>query len=574
MISNRRRNRQRDARPVAKRLAIYHPNAKLGLGENPFGKDVANIGLYRSVARYGGYDPLAIVAHGVLSEEALTAGFNPDGDATSRLAGVHMLNQQGVAKCGAVLHGFPRLRDLAWLRRRLVGDGAYSLIGMVHTLAPPVLREEIAAHALAPLHAWDALICTSPSVQSALVQMYAEQAEYLADRFGATRNVRPHLPLLPLGVDGDRFAALANRPDVRARRRAEMGIGADDIVILWVGRLSFFEKAFPQSMFQAAQAAVEATGATVHYVQAGWFPGAERDETAYAAAARYYAPNVRVHVADGNDQDRLGELWAVADIFISLVDNIQETFGITPVEAMAAGLPVVVSDWDGYRFTIEDGVQGFRIPTLGGPLDGIGARMALSHVAMLESYQTYVGAIAQHTAVHVGKAAQALTDLVRSPELRRRMGAAGRERVRATFDWPVIAKGVDSLVDELAVRREEGLASARPAGGLQPSKGDPFRDFAGFPTAVLDNDTVLTVAAGKTAADLAASQTLGLDTAFSGYRAKPDEIAQAFELIASGACRTVGEVLACTAEPRRGAMQLGLMWMCKRGLLDWLQETP
>lgn len=555
---------------MADRLAIYNPNVKLGLGENPFGKDVANIGLYRSVARYGGYQPLTVVTHGAGSDAAIAAALDPDGVATSRFNGVHMLNQGAVAQCGAVLHGFPKLRDLAWLRRRAVGDAAYSLIGMVHTLAPPVLRDEMAAHALAPLQPWDALICTSPSVQAALVQMFAEQGEYLADRFGATRNVRPHLPLLPLGVEGAHFARLADRPDVRARRRAEMGIAENDIVILWVGRLSFFEKAFPQAMFQAAQKAVEATGATVHYVQAGWFPGGDRDAGLYDEAAKAYAPNVRVHVADGNNQDRLGELWAVADIFISLVDNIQETFGITPVEAMAAGLPVVVSDWDGYRFTVQDGEQGFLIPTLGGPTDGIGVRMSTSHVMLLESYQTYVGAFAQHTAVHIGKAAQALTDLIKSPDLRRRMGAAGRERVRTVFDWPVIAKGVDQLVDELAMRREDGRATAHPAGGLQPSKGDPFRDFAGFPSQVLSDETALAVTPGVTAADLEKCQSVALDHTFGGFRAKPEEIAQAFNLIATGACGTVGDVLTRTAPARRGPMQLGLIWMCKRGLLDWL----
>lgn len=555
---------------MADRLAIYHPSAKLGLGENPFGKDVANIGLYRSVARYGAYRPLTVIANGVLSDQALQSAFDPDGTATSRLAGAHVLDQRAVARSGAVLHGFPKLRDLAWLRRRQVGDAAYSLIGMVHTLAPPVLREEMAAHALAPVQPWDALICTSPSVQAALTQMYAEQDEYLAQRFGATRRVRPHLPLLPLGVDGGHFARLADRPGARARRRAEMGIAPDDTVILWVGRLSFFEKAFPQAMFQAAQKAVEATGATVHYVQAGWFPGAEQDAQLYDEAARAYAPNVRVHVADGNDQDRLGELWAAADIFISLVDNIQETFGITPVEAMAAGLPVVVSDWDGYRFTVEDGEQGFRIPTLGGPTDGIGARMAQSHVMLLESYQTYVGAVAQHTAVHIGKAAEAIGALIRSPDLRRRMGQAGRARVRAVFDWPVIAKGVDSLAEDLAQRREEGRATAHPAGGLQPSKGDPFRDFSGFPSQVLGDDTALAVASGVTRADLDKCASVRLDNVYGGFRARPEEIAQAFDLIASGACGTAGAVLARAAPGRRGAMQLGLLWLCKRGLLDWL----
>ena len=47
-----------------------------------------------------------------------------------------------------------------------------------------------------------------------------------------------------------------------------------------------------------------------------------------------------------------------------------------------------------------------------------------------------------------------------------------------------------------------------------------------------------------TAADLQKCQTVSLDVAFGGFRAKPEEIAQAFDLIARGACGTVGEVLA------------------------------
>ena len=55
---------------------------------------------------------------------------------------------------------------------------------------------------------------------------------------------------------------------------------------------------------------------------------------------------------------------ASSDIFISLSDNFQETFGITPLEGMASGLPVVVSDWDGYRDTVRDQIDGFTIPTI------------------------------------------------------------------------------------------------------------------------------------------------------------------------------------------------------------------
>ena len=53
---------------------------------------------------------------------------------------------------------------------------------------------------------------------------------------------------------------------------------------------------------------------------------------------------------------------AAADVAVSLVDNPQETFGLAVAEAMA-GVPLVVSDWNGYRDLVRDGLDGFRIPT-------------------------------------------------------------------------------------------------------------------------------------------------------------------------------------------------------------------
>lgn len=72
-------------------------------------------------------------------------------------------------------------------------------------------------------------------------------------------------------------------------------------------------------------------------------------------------------VLDGNDPALLAQSCAAADLFLSLVDNFQETFDLAAVEAMVAGLPVVVSDWDGYRYTMRDGVNGVLVPTLGSP---------------------------------------------------------------------------------------------------------------------------------------------------------------------------------------------------------------
>ena len=54
---------------------------------------------------------------------------------------------------------------------------------------------------------------------------------------------------------------------------------------------------------------------------------------------------------------------AAADVAVSLVDNAQETFGLAVAEAMAAGLPLVASDWSGYRDLVRDGIDGYLIPS-------------------------------------------------------------------------------------------------------------------------------------------------------------------------------------------------------------------
>jgi len=48
--------------------------------------------------------------------------------------------------------------------------------------------------------------------------------------------------------------------------------------------------------------------------------------------------------ADGRNPDIRRDVWHAADVFASPSDNIQETLGPTPVEAMAAGLSSVISD--------------------------------------------------------------------------------------------------------------------------------------------------------------------------------------------------------------------------------------
>jgi glycosyltransferase involved in cell wall biosynthesis len=95
-----------------------------------------------------------------------------------------------------------------------------------------------------------------------------------------------------------------------------------------------------------------------------------------------------------------------------------EPFGIPIIEAMAAGIPVVATRGGAFPETVDDGETGFLVER------GDAAALAV-----------------------------ALRRLLEHPELRQRMGARARRRVRSHFTW-------DRQVDRLSTLYEELLGAS------------------------------------------------------------------------------------------------------------------
>jgi hypothetical protein len=170
---------------------------------------------------------------------------------------------------------------------------------------------------------------------------------------------------------------------------------------------------------------------------------------------------------------------------------------------MAAGLPVVGSDWDGLRDTVAHGETGFLIDTiLPPPPNGqiIARRFALG----LDDYHHYIGNVAQATAVDVDQAAAAFATLAGDPALRQRMGTAGRARALALSDWPRVIAAYRGLLDQLAAIRAQGRERAGRSIALtnQPTRMDPFKLFAAYPTMTLSGATRLVAGATGRVGDL------------------------------------------------------------------------
>ena len=121
---------------------------------------------------------------------------------------------------------------------------------------------------------------------------------------------------------------------------------------------------------------------------------------------------------------------AASDIFMSLSDNIQETFGLTPLEAMAAGKPVIVSDWNGYRSTVRDNKDGYRVNSYSlGP--GFGEDLAYQYMMNVIDYDMYVGQSVMNVAIDVEDCINKLKILIEDKEKRVEFGINGKKRANS-----------------------------------------------------------------------------------------------------------------------------------------------
>lgn len=444
---------------------------------------------------------------------------------------------------------------LARFRNRK-GPNSYSLFGVTHTISTDRAFDGLSAMATAPFMPWDALICTSDAARSVVTDVFDESHDDLRRDLGATRLERPMTPVIPLGVDCERWAAT---PQAKAEARARLGVADDEVVFLFAGRLSFHSKANPAPAYQGLQAT--AGEAKIVCIEAGLFP-TEMVRQAYRAAQAALAPNVRFIHAPGDDAQAYGDAWRAADVFTSLSDNVQETFGLTPVEAMAAGLPVVVSDWNGYRSNIRHGVDGFLVPTIAPP-PGAGEDLGTAVEAGLMPYDAQIGLVSLGVAVEHRALVEALRALATDPALRARMGADGRRRACAVFDWPVVLGAYDALSHELTAIRTH--AEARPIQHWR-QRADPYRRFAVFASRTLADDEQVSLQPG--AAEIVA-QVAGLEMAryaFGGLLARDLPALLIEALTQADGALSVGDLFGrCGgADPQR---RRALGWLLKFGLI-------
>ncbi len=158
--------------------------------------------------------------------------------------------------------------------------------------------------------------------------------------------------VLAPGVDVARFST-PDRAACRADIRGRYGIGTSDTLLLFVG-MNFEVKGLDTIIAAVAKARTIRPEANIRLLVVG-----KGDEQKYRALAQALGVDQAVTFA-GTQVDGLERYYRAADIFIML--SRFDTFGMVVLEAMAAGLPVIVSPNVGAKDLVEEGINGFILP--------------------------------------------------------------------------------------------------------------------------------------------------------------------------------------------------------------------
>lgn len=145
-----------------------------------------------------------------------------------------------------------------------------------------------------------------------------------------------------------------------------------------------------------------------------WIAGEGTYRDTLQSMAEELGVAVRVHFLGMVEQDHLAALYRSCAMLVA-TSFVNETFGMALCEAMSCGTPVVASDFGGFREVVQHGVTGL----LSRPQDP------------------------QDLAAKVNT-------LLADPILSRQMGAAGRERVLATFSWKAVTERLQEVYKCLA----------------------------------------------------------------------------------------------------------------------------
>ncbi|WP_234484166.1 glycosyltransferase [Noviherbaspirillum pedocola] len=241
-----------------------------------------------------------------------------------------------------------------------------------------------------------------------------------------------HIDIVPCGYDP------AELWPVRSSARARLGIERDEFVVLQLGRM-VARKGVDNVIASVARLrshfGIRARLLIVGSDAAGNTVSASPELRRLTALCNELDIAQQVVFAGRQPREQLRYYYSAADAFVTT--PWYEPFGITPVEAMACGTPVIGAEVGGIKDTVVDGVTGYLVPP--NDPDAVAQRLAL---------------------------------LRNAPEHARRMGRQGMLRANRNYTWQGVATRIaavyENALDQVGAQKRTRQQRPTAATILQP----------------------------------------------------------------------------------------------------------
>ncbi len=221
------------------------------------------------------------------------------------------------------------------------------------------------------------------------------------------------IEVVPCGYDAAEMA-----PQPMAQARAALGWGHQDFTLLQLGRM--VPRKGVDNVIRGLARLRQNHGVAAHLCVVGGNSD-DADVVATPEIGRLSRIALQegvapwVHFTGRRRREHLAAYYCASDVFVTT--PWYEPFGITPVEAMACGRPVVGANTGGIRSTVLHGKTGFLVPPR--DPDSLAGRLAL---------------------------------LAADPALCARMGEAGRLRAQRLYTWKRVGQDLLSVYRQMAAQ--------------------------------------------------------------------------------------------------------------------------
>jgi glycosyltransferase involved in cell wall biosynthesis len=369
-------------------------------------------GASRSLTRLlGGLDRRQFEPSVLLPEEGPLKGFIENLDVKVFVDSSLAILTRYTARVPLFLYRFPiSVWRLHWLMRK-------ERIDLVHTNTGVIFSPGLASRLAGVRHLWhvresfDEFRGQRWKIYSAYMRMVSNKIVCVSNAVAEQFTNRKKVVVIHNGFPLDEFAV--DQPSLRREFRQRFKIRETDFVVACVGRIKWKRKGQEFLVQAAALLRDKGKPVTLVIVGAPW-PGNEE-----------HLHRLRSFVEESDLQDRVvftGELpdarpaYAASDV-VALPSAQPEPFAGVVMEAMSMGKPVIATTIGGSLDQVVDGQTGYLVPP------------------------------AEPDAL-----AEKILILMEDPELRRRMGEAGMERIRTNFDFQRMVERLETIYREVLAR--------------------------------------------------------------------------------------------------------------------------